>query len=523
MSSEEKDYLKPPRFGGTEEEWRVWSSNFLSILVQKKMEEIVDFLDSPENIPRDDDLCMQADGVTPDTAKQTLKKQNKRAYALLQTSINYKTSDGLLAWNNVENFKDRNGGYKDGDFKKAWKVLEEFYEPKDATSLADLVDEYNKKRLSRKEDPALMISFLQSIKARMKDQGHTITEDQFIVDVLSKLPSAKKEGEVPPYEDIKREIQRDISSGARITWIAVQRLLHSRYKVLYPKQESQSNEVALNASQVKVKCFKCGEWGHKSFNCPQNKGSKNGSSSKKNGSGKKETRTCFYCKKPGHIKADCRQWKAKNGDKENSTKEVNASTYEIVLTAKEEEPEEWVFCEYSFFDVFEFGGPEEIKDEGVIPEWSLDTEEEWCCNQSIEYTIGSSKSEHVDNKAEECLDIDIETEDNKLQVLEEDIPSTEEGLEALDTHGKDLRAISLSGMGSTAEVLLQARAEDNKGLSKNVDNEANIHKNIAGLVDNESPECALQADILKNKEVLKMNKWRGQEKWDLICPSKEIF
>jgi hypothetical protein len=36
--------------------------------------------------------------------------------------------------------------------------------------------------------------------------------------------------------------------------------------------------------------------------------------------------TCNYCKKPGHIKADCRTLKAKNGkftQKGNRTEEVN--------------------------------------------------------------------------------------------------------------------------------------------------------------------------------------------------------
>ena len=42
----------------------------------------------------------------------------------------------------------------------------------------------------------------------------------------------------------------------------------------------------------------------------KNKGKDGADATKKKGEGGKETRECFYCKKPGHLKQDCRRFKA---------------------------------------------------------------------------------------------------------------------------------------------------------------------------------------------------------------------
>jgi hypothetical protein len=54
--------------------------------------------------------------------------------------------------------------------------------------------------------------------------------------------------------------------------------------------------------------------------------SSHGSNAMRNRSKSRGSRTCNYCKKPGHIKTECRALKAKNGkfaQKGNRTEEVN--------------------------------------------------------------------------------------------------------------------------------------------------------------------------------------------------------
>ena len=72
--------------------------------------------------------------------------------------------------------------------------------------------------------------------------------------------------------------------------------------------------------QFKGRCRNCGQIGHKAAQCPKKKQEGNqGTKSNNNSSKTQETTkqgsdewkkrlTCFYCKKKGHVKADCRKW-----------------------------------------------------------------------------------------------------------------------------------------------------------------------------------------------------------------------
>ena len=117
------DFLRAPTFHGEKEEYDRWKTQFLAVLNQKDLEEIVAHLRDDEDTPREDDDCKDESGSV-DTAKLKIKQQNKRAFAILITSMAAKTDQERLTFDTVA-ATERLDGYPSGYFKKAWLDIKE--------------------------------------------------------------------------------------------------------------------------------------------------------------------------------------------------------------------------------------------------------------------------------------------------------------------------------------------------------------------------------------------------------------
>jgi hypothetical protein len=109
-------------------------------------------------------------------------------------------------------------------------------------------------------------------------------------------------------------------------------------------------EHALTAGSNGKRCHQCGKLGHIARNCRIKATYNKPNFNPKKGGFKKETSKkptkgeCFYCHKPGHMKADC--FKYKRDQKEGKTEVA-----EVVLTAKDED---WVSVEATQLSSLEF-------------------------------------------------------------------------------------------------------------------------------------------------------------------------
>ena len=178
-------------FNGDRDDWLIWSSNFRSALQRKKLRIVLDLLDDDSRrTPKDSETLTLPDG-SPNLDHEKLKEQNRDAFSILKTLMSTKTPEGRVCWHMVDNCEDKTKGYKDGDFKEAWKSLDEEFAPKDATSVTDLKTTYNDKKMPRGQKPSLFIGELQTLKKRLKEQGHVIDDATFITCLLYTSPSPR--------------------------------------------------------------------------------------------------------------------------------------------------------------------------------------------------------------------------------------------------------------------------------------------------------------------------------------------
>ena len=144
--------------------------------------------------------------------------------------------------------------------------------------------------------------------------------------------------------------------------------------------EDEDTEKALAAKQFKRPfkgmCNTCGKQGHKSADCWENEKNKskrpanwrssksknnnnNNNNNNKNNDKNNSEKTCFYCKKKGHVKEDCFKLKKKQ-EKANSSAEqaevVLVGMCKEIFNHKEDSlsyPEEDIYpVEDDFFDYF---------------------------------------------------------------------------------------------------------------------------------------------------------------------------
>ena len=248
---------------------------------------------------------------------------------------------------------DEAAGYADGNFKKAWTDLRDLMEPRTQVTLQKNKEAYNDMKMRFGEDPTVLMTKLKELRQKMAKQGRLIPDEEFLMDVLSKLPASKHKYGDPPYGIKKALIERDIADSTKqVTYESVQLELGNRFQELQ-REASQTKEkvdVALNAETTSSN--NNGNSG--SFQRGGGRGGRYGNSGgrggrfsgRSGGGGRYPGRggrgqrdmshiKCYHCGKPGHVKVNCPEWKKKQGQSGQATAMTATAekTYSVSLMA----------------------------------------------------------------------------------------------------------------------------------------------------------------------------------------------
>ena len=141
---------------------------------------------------------------------------------------------------------------------------------------------------------------MEIIRARLEPLGVIVSDDDLVLQVLEGLP--KENDMIVTQLNARYKINDlDVSILREKLMMYHERL--NRYKKNRKRnddideEDGGNEEVALTAT-FKGRYRGCGEYGHKKSDCPKENGEAGG--------GTKFIGSCFFCKRQGHVKEDCR-------------------------------------------------------------------------------------------------------------------------------------------------------------------------------------------------------------------------
>ena len=291
-----------PKFSGKDEDWERFCESFEATMVAntRYQKNALSLDDDTAVILKTNEVSTQTDAEKKKDEEE-MRDHDLELYKILIDSIDVKHSEDayLLVTGSKED------GYDKGCFKVAWATLKAVYEiatPQDKVTLkrdyAGLAFEH------ASQDPKTFVLSLDKIRGRLKKDYQVDTPlVTFLEDVVDRLPSE--------YKTKKEDWLKAVKDGSmKRTDLLL--ALAKEHKALFPESQRRDEAALVMGGGPKVKCFRCGQWGHKSNVCPVKKsdgkskenGDWKGSSKNLKGGNKSHVR-CHFCKKLGHIRTHC--------------------------------------------------------------------------------------------------------------------------------------------------------------------------------------------------------------------------
>ena len=112
----------------------------------------------------------------------------------------------------IEKFHNAKAGYAGGQFYKEWMAMTKRYEEVESKSIADLKEEHCGAKMRDDQQPSLFIVQMERLKIKMEEKGHEISDENFLLDMLSKLPESKSSSMMNPCQ-IKKLFMKEKMTG----------------------------------------------------------------------------------------------------------------------------------------------------------------------------------------------------------------------------------------------------------------------------------------------------------------------
>ena len=313
MSTDLKS-IRVIEFTGKTSDWEGWSEKFKARAKRKGYKQL---LLGKKKVPTQDEAELAALGSTSeDKATAKLAELNEEAFEDIILSINHTSKQGKIAFSLVKNCKTTE--YPEGNCKLAWDRLVAKYAPKTAPSLLKLKKQFANSSLHRDVHPDEWITELESLRNEMNgiSISSKMTDQDFMIHILNNLP---EEYDVV-LDGMESRLMLEESDSNKLTIENIRDKLNNRYERIIKNEEADLEEKALIAfkKQYKGRCSKCGEYGHKSgdWKCSESENNQ-------------DSRKCYYCGKPGHIKAQCKKREADMADKETEKERATLAIEEV--------------------------------------------------------------------------------------------------------------------------------------------------------------------------------------------------
>jgi hypothetical protein len=219
-----------------------------------------------------------------------VRKRNDTAFARIAMAVEEVVSGELVK-------RSKSDVYPDGDAAKAWKALQDRYDPRNAVDQQILLTElFGSKLDDRTKGPELWIVDLQRMQTNLNDMGATISDNMLIAHILNELPSE--------YE----HVADNLASQETKTIAGVMTMLKDKFERLKKSGNLKATDEAALVGYKKFagNCRYCGKRGHKAADYFKNQAeikNKSGGSDMKSGF----HGMCHHCGKKGHKKIDCYQ------------------------------------------------------------------------------------------------------------------------------------------------------------------------------------------------------------------------
>ena len=274
MSTELKT-IRVLEFSGRISEWEGWSEKFLARAKRKGYKKL---LQGKEEVPKENE-------IGSDSAKKKLAELNEEAFEDIILSINHTSKQGKVTFSLVKNCKTSE--YPEGNCKLAWDRLVAKYTPKTAPSLLKLKKKFaNSKLESIDVYPNEWITKLESLQNDMDNicLSTKMSDQDFLIHILNNLP---EEYDVV-LDGLESRLMLDESDKNKLTIKDVQDKLNNRYERLNERDKHIEEIAMYTKTQYKGLCTKCGKYGHKGIQCPDEK-------------------QCWKCGEKGHMVKDCKK------------------------------------------------------------------------------------------------------------------------------------------------------------------------------------------------------------------------
>lgn len=145
--------------------------------------------------------------------EKKIQEENRKASGmLLGCIVDTDTKEGEAAFHMVAKFMDESAGYAGGNFKLAWATMTKRFEDKGTSTVSELNKEYYNLMMDEGEKPDQFIVKMDRARKKLRtDANVNIDDQQYMLDILSRLPEGKDGDNLGPYQVAKRFLEPKIT------------------------------------------------------------------------------------------------------------------------------------------------------------------------------------------------------------------------------------------------------------------------------------------------------------------------